>query len=222
MTTRLHTQDATHQLDGLSSMQRSIRLILADKLTEVQNRRMTLLFGLDGGPGMGVREAARAEGVRLFAVQKSAEGAVARLANDWRLWGYWLLQDDGVVDSYGTEETPLHLRARNGATRTRPVKSPDDPRNQNLKQEIVQPDDDAAWGDVEAGEKDGFGAYELRRGDDAWESDAHNPAPSTTEAYGDGWIARNENVPESENPYNGEKLQRAWRDGWNDAGLRTS
>lgn len=206
ITTRMHTQDAEHQLSGLGAAARTLRLILADRLTETQHRRMMLLFGLDGAEAMSLRKAGRAEGVTQQAVAQARDAALLRLRDDWRLWAFWLTLDD----SYMGEEV-LHLRETNGGTRTRMTKGPDGARTQRHQNAILDPADDGVWG-IEYGEWEGFSAHQPYPGTDGWESDAFTPT-SREDAYGDGWIAQNEGVPESENPYRGQ-AREAWAEGW--------
>jgi hypothetical protein len=103
MPTRMHSQDPVHQDGHRNDVERAIRGILREKLTETQYRRVALLYGFDG-PEMGVREVARAEGRDKVAIQKSRDAMLRKLANDWRLWGLWLLQDVRVPDSDRVED----------------------------------------------------------------------------------------------------------------------
>ena len=67
----------------------AIRTFARQRLTEVQYRRVALLYGFHGPPMSG-RQVARAEHVHLNAVQQSHNAALVKLTKDIRLLLLWL------------------------------------------------------------------------------------------------------------------------------------
>jgi hypothetical protein len=179
---------------------RAIWGIVKDKVTDIQYRRLEALYGRNE-EGKGVREVARAEGVDHAGLVRSRDGALARLAGDWRLWAFWLFGAPSVVTNpYVLEDDATtadkHYVANTG-TRT-PLRGPDDG---------VTDDPDA---------RDQWGEVQLYPAGTSWSSDSDGGAPSEMEAYGDGWIAYHEE--KSRNPYRKENLRAAWKSGYDDAG----
>jgi hypothetical protein len=181
---------------------RTIWAIVRDKVTDIQYRRLEALYGRNE-EAMGVREAARAEGVRLGVLQRSRDGALARLADDWRLWAFWLFGPSSVgVNPHVVDENATADRhfVSNAGIRT-PIYGPDDSVGDD-------PDARGQWGEV----------Y-LRPSGTQWSADGDGSAPSEMEAYGDGWIAHHEE--KSKNPYRRDNLRAAWQAGYADAGTAT-
>ena len=194
---RMHTQDAAVQLAGLSDAQRSLRQVLADKLTETQYRRVTLLYGLDGGEAMSLRQAGRAESVTQQAVHQSRDLAWQKMAGDWRLWGMWLLLDSEDIGEDGGAASNWEHVYTNGSVSK--------PEMAELSARF------AGYGD-QPWDSDGSEGRTA----------GHVPAVMTEqEAYADGWLAFRDG--ERQNPYEDDGSRAEWERGWNEAaGLSAS
>src|SRR5690606_23571418 len=98
-----------HKRD-LPAVNRAVRAILQDRLTDTQYRRVALLYGFDGDP-LSERQAAAVEGCGRPRVQRSREAALRKLRNNAELWFLWLMADGGLddgdrgADPYQREET---------------------------------------------------------------------------------------------------------------------
>lgn len=68
--------------------------VMAERLTETERRRVTLLYGLDDGRELSERQVAGLEGnTHHSSVQESRDAALGKLEDDWRLWLLALLMD---------------------------------------------------------------------------------------------------------------------------------
>jgi hypothetical protein len=219
---RLHTQDRLHQLTQLPARVRVVREILLERLTETQYRRLALLFGFDG-PAMGVRETARAEGVRDYAIRQSRDSAFLRLKNDWRLWLFWLLQHMHTPNSqYSRESDAATLQeVVDGVVELTDVIDSDDVEAYLLMEHEPGTDGGSYGSDPQAGQTVGYDlavATSMKR-------EKHVPGkPEERDQYAAGWVAFHEcrstrmprrlldRVRGMDAP-----LRHAWRSGWYDA-----
>ena len=183
----LYTRDPVKALRGLADVPRGVRAILMANLTDVQYRRLALLYGFDG-PAMSQRAAAEVEGVAQPTVKESHDAALEKLRDNGYLWLLWLLTSSNPISSDLGENGP------------HPSGGSPDPLQSDF-----QPDR--------------FGGYELRPGEDKYESDSPDAGnlPTVEEAYTDGWLAEREGLGRRANPYRDNDLRAAWREGWDEA-----
>lgn len=135
-----------------------IRAILEARLTETEYRRVGFIYGLDGGRPMSYRDVASVEDVYVNAVQKAVGRGIERVENEPHLWLLWLLKstdDEGYDPSAG-------LRVY-------------DSERVERGEEYYNRDEDNVWRprEYQRDEDDphGWGAVELRPGDDSHSSD---------------------------------------------------
>lgn len=199
---RLYTADPEHAVASLGARQRTVRAIMLERLTEIQYRRMVLLYGFDG-PALTEREVAEVEKCARRSVRQSQDAAERILGRDWRMWLLWLtwyaLQNIHTPNSdvWNNEAEARHDKFRC------------DPETGDLVP-LLDPFNAPEAIPSREVEADRRSVVELRPSGTRWESDRYTGV-TPDEAYSEGWLAAQEG---GENPYRSDALREAWQTGF--------